>query len=211
VLQPSQSDNDENERMIRSQIVARGISDARVLDAFRAVPRQHFVPYEHRASAFDDTPLPLQHKQTISQPYIVALMTVLLKLQGHERVLEIGVGSGYQTAILARLAKHVYGAELEPDLARSAAERLAHLGFDNVTIKAGSGLEVFRSEAPFDAILAAAAPVTFPEALLDQLVDGGRCVIPVGAFEDQTLWLVEKKDGRVVKSAVAGVRFVPLR
>ncbi len=197
--------------MIRSQIVARGISDARVLEAFRAVCRDQFVPSRQRASAFDDTPLPLEHNQTISQPYIVALMTELLKLQGHERVLEIGVGSGYQTAILARLARHVYGAELEPDLARTAAARLEGLGFTNVTIVAGSGLDAFRGESPFDAILAAAAPATFPEVLLEQLRDGGRCVIPVGEFEDQKLWLIEKKLGRVVRSMVTAVRFVPMR
>jgi len=207
----SQSDRDENERMIRSQIEARGISNPRVLDAFRSVPRQEFVPPQHRASAFDDTPLPLEHNQTISQPYIVALMTELLKLKGHERVLEIGVGSGYQTAILARLVRHVYGAELQPELSRTAAERLARLGFDNVTIRTGSGLDAFSSEAPFDAILAAAAPARFPEALLDQLAEGGRCVMPVGEQENQTLWLIEKKGGKVVRTEVAAVRFVPLR
>src|ERR1044072_1117109 len=116
---------DENERMIRQQIAARGITDKRVLDAFRSVPRELFVPPQHRASAYDDTPLPLERGQTISQPFIVAMMTELLHLRGDENVLEIGTGSGYQTAILARLVRHAYSAELEPDLARPAADRLA--------------------------------------------------------------------------------------
>ena len=200
-----------NEQMIREQIVARGVSDPRVIDAFRRTPREWFVPPQHRASAYDDTPLPLMHGQTISQPFIVALMTELLRLQGHEKVLEIGTGSGYQTAILARLARIVYSAELEPELAMSVGERLAQLGMTNVVLRAGNGVEIFRDQAPFDAILSAAAPVEMPEELLEQLAEGGRCIIPVGAQEEQHLWLIERKNGELVRRRLEAVRFVPLR
>ncbi|HWS72253.1 MAG TPA: methyltransferase domain-containing protein, partial [Thermoanaerobaculia bacterium] len=152
--------------MIRTQIAARGVHDARVLDALRSVPRELFVPTNLQASAFDDTPLPLERGQTISQPFIVGFMTELLELRGDERVLELGTGSGYQTAVLARLAAHVYSAELEPDLARQVADRLASLGITNVTLRIGDGVTVFRDEAPFEAILSAAAPLEVPEALL---------------------------------------------
>jgi protein-L-isoaspartate(D-aspartate) O-methyltransferase len=202
---------DENERMIREQIVARGVRDQRVLDAFRSVPRELFVPPSHRASAYDDTPLPLDRGQTISQPYIVAFMTELLRLRGDETVLEIGTGSGYQTAILSRLVRHVYSAELEPELAGTVTERLDRLGIDNVTLAIGNGVEIFRGRGPFDAILSAAAPATFPEELIDQLAEGGRCIIPVGVAESQNLWLIEKRDGEVVRKALDAVRFVPLR
>jgi protein-L-isoaspartate(D-aspartate) O-methyltransferase len=202
---------DENERMIRQQIVARGINDKRVLDAFRSVPRELFVPAQHRTSAYDDTPLPLERGQTISQPFIVAFMTELLRLRGDENVLEIGTGSGYQTAILSRLVRHIYSAELEPDLARTVADRLTQLGIDNVTLATGNGIEIFRDRGPFDAILSAAAPARLPEELIDQLAEGGRCIIPVGEAEQQNLWLIEKKDGRVTRSGLDAVRFVPLR
>ncbi|HET7437706.1 MAG TPA: protein-L-isoaspartate(D-aspartate) O-methyltransferase [Thermoanaerobaculia bacterium] len=203
--------DDENERMIREQIVARGVRDPRVLDALRSIPRDRFVPSNLRASAFDDTPLPLDRGQTISQPFIVALMTELLRLRGDETVLEIGTGSGYQTAVLARLTRFVYSAELEPDLARGAADRLAQLGVTNVKVRTGNGVTLFRDHAPFDAILSAAAPVDFPEPLIDQLAEGGRCIIPVGDFDLQHLWLVEKIDGHVTRRRLDPVRFVPLR
>ena len=202
---------DENEQMIARQIAARGITDKRVLDAFRSVPRELFVPPPHQASAYDDTPLPLERGQTISQPFIVALMTARLRLRGDENVLEIGTGSGYQTAILSRLVRHVYSAELEPDLARGVADRLTRLGIDNVTLAVGNGVEIFRDRGPFDAILSAAAPAVFPEELIDQLAEGGRCIIPVGDQESQSLWMIEKRDGRVVRTALEPVRFVPLR
>ncbi len=202
---------DPNERMIRDQIVARGIADPRVLEAFRKTPREWFVPPQYRASAYDDTPLPLVHGQTISQPFMVALMTELLRLRGHEKVLEIGTGSGYQTAILARLVRIVYSAEVEPELAMSVREKLAQLGIANVVLRAGNGVEVFRDEAPFDAILSAAAPEQLPEALLEQLAEGGRCIIPVGAAEWQHLWLIERRGGELVRKRLEAVRFVPLR
>jgi protein-L-isoaspartate(D-aspartate) O-methyltransferase len=197
--------------MLREQIVARGVSDPRVLDAFRTIPRELFVPQNLRASAYDDTPLPLTRGQTISQPFIVALMTELLRLRGDEKVLEIGTGSGYQTAILAKLAKTVYSAEVEPDLAAGAAERLQELGITNVILGTGNGVELFRRHAPFDAILSAAAPELLPEELVDQLADGGRCVIPVGAADVQYLWLIERNGGHVTRKRLEAVRFVPLR
>jgi protein-L-isoaspartate(D-aspartate) O-methyltransferase len=202
---------DSNETMIRDQIAARGVSDARVLAALRSVPREFFVPQNLRASAYDDTPLPLAHGQTISQPFIVALMTEMLGLRGHEKVLEIGTGSGYQTAVLARLVRHVYSAEVERDLAASVRERLDRLGIDNVTLGVGNGVDIFRAFAPFDAILSAAAPERLPEGLLDQLAEGGRCVIPIGASDLQHLWLFERRGGEVTRRRLDAVRFVPLR
>jgi protein-L-isoaspartate(D-aspartate) O-methyltransferase len=200
-----------NEQMLREQIIERGITDPRVLAAFRSVPRDLFVPPNLRASSYDDGPLPLGCSQTISQPYIVALMTEMLQLCGQETVLEIGTGSGYQTAILARLARRVYSAELEPDLASSVRGRLERLGIDNVTLGVGNGLEIFREQAPFDAILSAAAPETLPEGLIEQLAEGGRCVIPVGTSDYQNLWLIERRDGRVIRTRREAVRFVPMR
>ena len=203
-------DSAANEQMIREQIVARGVRDPRVLDAIRSVPRDLFVPRHFAREAFDDSPLPLDRGQTISQPFIVALMTELLQLRGDERVLEIGTGSGYQTAILARLAKHVYSAEIEPDLAATVLARLNALDITNVTLAVGNGVEVFRDRAPFDAILSAAAPATMPVALLDQLAEGGRCIIPVGVKE-QDLWLVRRVNGELIQRRLDPVRFVPLR
>ena len=210
-MQSADPSREDNERMIRSQIASRGVSDPRVLDALRSVPRDLFVPPHLRASAWDDTPLPLERGQTISQPFIVGLMTELLRLKGDEKVLEIGTGSGYQTAVLARLAKTVYSAEVEPDLARGVAGRLARLDIDNVVLGVGNGVELFRHHAPFDAILSAAAPEQIPEALVDQLADGGRCIIPVGAFDLQHLWLIEREGGHVTRRRLEAVRFVPLR
>ena len=202
---------DDNERMIRTQIMARGVSDPRVIEAFRSVPRELFVPPHLRNAAYEDSPLPLARGQTISQPFIVALMTEMLELRGDETVLEIGTGSGYQTAILARLAKIVYSAEVEPELARSVREKLDQLGITNAVLRVGNGLEIFREHAPFDAILSAAAPEHLPDELVEQLAEGGRCIIPVGATDLQHLWLIERKNGQVTKTRLEAVRFVPLR
>lgn len=203
--------SDAVDRMLRGQIIARGVTDPRVLEAMRSVPRELFVPPQYRASAYDDTPLPLERGQTISQPFIVALMTELLRLRGDETVLEVGTGSGYQTAILGRLVRHVYSAELEPQLSDGVPARLADLGITNVTFGEGDGLHVFRDRAPFDAILAAAAPASKPQALLDQLAEGGRCVIPIGSSDLQHLWLFERQDGQLTERRLEAVRFVPLR
>lgn len=204
-------DQAANERMIRGQIVSRGVTDERVLDAFRTTPREIFVPPNLRSAAYDDTPLPLARGQTISQPYIVAAMTEALRLRGDEKVLEIGTGSGYQTAILARLARQVCSAEVQPELAASVRERLDRLGIANVELRVGNGVELFRGQAPFDAILSAAAPQLLPAELIEQLAEGGRCIIPVGAADLQYLWLIEKQDGHVVRRRLEPVRFVPLR
>jgi protein-L-isoaspartate(D-aspartate) O-methyltransferase len=197
--------------MLREQILARGVTDPRVLEAFRSVPREVFVPPHLRYAAYEDSPLPLVRGQTISQPFIVALMTETLQLRGDEKVLEIGTGSGYQTAILARLARIIYSAEVEPELSQVAAERLAQLGIANAVLAVGNGVEIFREHAPFDAILSAAAPEQLPEELVDQLADGGRCIIPVGAADLQHLWLIERRGGHVTRKRLDPVRFVPLR
>lgn len=200
-----------NEEMIQRQIIARGVRDPRVIEAFRAVPREIFVPGHLQASAYDDTPLPLERGQTISQPYIVAFMSEMLALEGHEKVLEIGTGSGYQTAILARLAAIVYSAEVQPELAESARDRLGELGIANVVLGVGNGVEIFRQYAPFDAILSAAAPEHLPEELVDQLAEGGRCIIPVGSSDLQHLWLIRREEGKLSRTRLDSVRFVPLR
>jgi len=201
----------DNDWMIEAQIVARGVRDPRVIVAMRSVPRELFVPDDLRYAAFHDSPLPLGLGQTISQPYIVAAMTELLGLQGHEKVLEIGTGSGYQTAVLARLARIVFSAEVERDLASSVPDRLRALGITNAMVCIGDGVEIFRHEAPFDAILSAAAPIEMPEALIEQLAEGGRCIIPIGPPDGQFLWLIERHRGHVVRRRLEAVRFVPLR
>lgn len=200
-----------NERMIREQIVGRGVRDPRVIEALRSIDREVFVPATLRASAYDDTPLPLDLGQTISQPFIVALMTEMLELQGTERVLEIGTGSGYQTAILAKLVRLVFSAEVEPELSATARLHLAQLGITNVLLGVGNGVEIFREYGPFDAILSAAAPEEMPEGLLDQLAEGGRCIIPVGASDLQHLWRIERRNGILHRERLEAVRFVPLR
>ena len=208
---PTDDATGANERMIREQVVGRGVTDARVIQAFRSVPRDLFVPKHLHAAAFEDGPLPLDCGQTISQPYIVALMTQLLRLRPADSVLEIGAGSGYQTAILARLVRTVYSAELEADLARDVQSRLDLLGITNVVLRVGNGITLFRDRAPFDAILSAAAPLHVPEELIDQIGDGGRMVIPVGEADMQYLWLIERVGGSVRRTQLDPVRFVPLR
>jgi protein-L-isoaspartate(D-aspartate) O-methyltransferase len=197
--------------MIREQLIARGVTDPRVIEALRATPREMFVPEHLRAAAFNDGPLPLQCGQTISQPYIVALMTQLLRLRPTDSVLEIGTGSGYQTAILARMVRIVFSAELETNLARHVQSRLELLGITNVEMRVGDGISVFRDRAPFDAILSAAAPLEIPGELIDQLGEGGRMVIPAGSADQQYLWLVEKVGASVKRTQLDAVRFVPLR
>jgi protein-L-isoaspartate(D-aspartate) O-methyltransferase len=197
------------ERMVVEQIEARGVSDPRVLAALRAVPRHEFVPAEQRAHAYEDRPLPIGEGQTISQPYIVAVMTELLRLEGDERVLEIGTGSGYQAAVLARLAREVYTIEIVPELARRAEADLRRLGFANVRVRTGDGYRGWPEHAPFDAIIATAAPEHVPQPLVDQLAVGGRLVLPVGdVFQD--LVLVTRDETGVREERLLGVRFVPM-
>jgi protein-L-isoaspartate(D-aspartate) O-methyltransferase len=197
--------------MVASQIEARGIADPRVLEAMRTVERHRFVPDAYRGAAHDDHPLPIGHGQTISQPYIVALMTELARVRPDARVLEIGTGSGYQAAVLAVLAKEVYTIEIVAPLAAEAAERLARLGYRNVTVRAGDGYRGWPEKAPFDAVIVTAAPPEIPQPLLDQLAVGGRLVAPIGPeYGDQRLVVVERTAKGYERSVVAGVRFVPM-
>lgn len=195
--------------MVDTQIRKRGIKNSRVLEALRSVPRHLFVPSGEIESAYDDHPLPIGHRQTISQPYIVALMTEVLELEPGDKVLEIGTGSGYQAAVLAELVDTVFTIEIVEPLGRAAGERLRELGYTNVNVRIGDGYKGWIEEAPFDAIIATAAPETIPLPLMDQLAEGGRLVIPVGKYY-QELQLVTKKDGRIEKKNIASVRFVPM-
>ena len=195
--------------MIKTQIKARGIRDERLLQAMFRVKRHEFVPPQFRHLAYSDHPLPIGDKQTISQPYIVALMTELLELGGEETVLEIGTGSGYQAAILAELAAKVYTIEILETLAVKSKNLLKNLGYKNITVRCGDGYLGWPEQAPFDAIIVTCAPPEIPKALLDQLAEGGRMVIPVGK-EGQELKLLKKDNGQVKTKSVIAVRFVPM-
>jgi protein-L-isoaspartate(D-aspartate) O-methyltransferase len=197
------------ERMVQEQLGIRGISDQGVLAAMRKVERHKFVPENVRHLAYEDSPLPIGQGQTISQPYIVALMTEVLRLQGKEKVLEIGTGSGYQAAILAELTGEVYTIELIPELAKAAEKLLSSLGYKNIHVKCGDGYAGWPEAAPFDCIIVTCAPQEIPPALLEQLAEEGRMVIPVGIVH-QELKLVTKKNGNVTTQDVIPVRFVPM-
>ncbi|HEY0685406.1 MAG TPA: protein-L-isoaspartate(D-aspartate) O-methyltransferase [Steroidobacter sp.] len=199
--------------MVMRQIADRGVRDERVLSAMRKVPRHEFVPAAERRNAYRDTPLPIGEGQTISQPYIVALMTELAEADSSDRVLEIGTGSGYQAAVLAELVRHVYTIEIEPALAQRAKQALDQLGYRNVTVRAGDGYAGWPEHAPFDIIMITAAPDHVPQPLIDQLKSGGRMVVPVGPIAaTQQLRVLEKDTtGKVTTKVVAPVRFVPLR
>jgi protein-L-isoaspartate(D-aspartate) O-methyltransferase len=200
----------ERQRMVQQQLKARGINDGRVLAAMAKVPREEFVPPDSRGASYADGPLPIGYGQTISQPYIVAFMTEELRLKPSDRVLEIGTGSGYQTAILAELVADVYTIEIVEPLAKSAEATLQRLGYKDVHVKAGDGYKGWPEAAPFDAIIVTCAPGRVPQPLTDQLKDGGRMIIPVGERFAQELYLLEKKNGRLKESAVLPVRFVPM-
>jgi len=197
--------------MVDQQIAARDVSDPFVLAAMRAVPRHRFVPDHPPELAYSDRPLPIGHDQTISQPYIVALMTELVKPSGSDRVLEVGTGSGYQAAVLAEIVDSVYTIEIIPALARTARTRLRTLGYDNVVVRTGDGYKGWPERAPFDAIVVTAAPEDIPPPLLNQLAPGGRMIVPVGPTgRTQRLTLVTKSaDGQITRHTVAPVRFVP--
>jgi len=195
--------------MVDEQIARRGIRDQRVLAAMRKVERHRFVSEAQRSGAYEDHPLPVGEGQTISQPYIVALMTEALALQGDERVLEVGTGSGYQTAILAELAAEVYSVEILPRLAEQARATLEDLGYRNVHIRLGDGSEGWAEHAPYQGILVTAAPPQVPPALLEQLAEGGRLVIPVGV-QSQELELHTRRPEGFRVERLAAVRFVPL-
>lgn len=200
-------------RMVTEQIAARGVRDPRVLRAMRDVPRHMFVPPADQNRAYEDTPLAIGNGQTISQPYIVALMTELVRPQPNERAFEVGTGSGYQAAVLSPLVSHVYTIEIVEPLARDAERRLKTLGYNNVTVRTGDGYAGWPELAPFDIIVVTAAPDHVPPPLVEQLKPGGRLVIPVGSvFDVQTLLLIEKdSSGQTRTRQVAPVRFVPLR
>ena len=197
------------EDMVKTQIETRGVKDKRVLRAMRKVERHRFVPRQLRLLAYTDGPLPIGEGQTISQPYIVALMTELLGLDGDEKVLEIGTGSGYQAAILAELCAHVYTIEILEPLAKSAKALLEELGYKNITVKYGDGFLGWEEFAPFDAIIVTCAPPEVPPPLIEQLKEGGRMVIPVGEFF-QELRLIEKRGGKLITKDIIPVRFVPM-
>jgi len=197
------------ENMINSQIKARGVTNERVLKAMHKVERHLFVPPMYRHLSYGDHPLPIGEDQTISQPYIVALMTELLELKGGEKVLEIGTGSGYQTAILAELAKEVYAIEILEPLAERSQKLLKELGYENIKVKHGDGFLGWPEYAPFDAIIVTCAPKAVPPALFEQLAEGGSLVIPVGTYW-QELKRLKKIQGKITSKSIIPVRFVPM-
>ncbi|MDR3090516.1 MAG: protein-L-isoaspartate(D-aspartate) O-methyltransferase [Desulfobulbaceae bacterium] len=198
------------EEMVDSQIRARGILDERVLAAMRLVPRHIFIDSALRTQAYDDYPLPIAGGQTISQPYIVACMTELLRLVGHELVLEIGTGSGYQTAVLSRLCRQVYSVERLNSLLTQARKAFDSLSYFNITARLADGTLGWPDAAPFDAIIVTAGGPEVPPPLIDQLADPGRLVMPVGDQKQQQLRLLTKNNGRIQTETLAGVRFVDL-
>jgi protein-L-isoaspartate(D-aspartate) O-methyltransferase len=200
----------ERERMVQEQIAMRGVTDARVGAAMRKVPRDAFVPGPLRELSYTDRPLPIGHDQTISQPYIVGLMTEALQLKPTDRVLEIGTGSGYQAAILAELAAKVYTIEIVEPLGKSAAATLQRLGYKNVEVKIGDGYRGWPEHAPYDAVIVTCAPEKVPQPLIEQTKEGGRIIIPVGPYSDQKLYLLKKTGGRLEQQAILPVRFVPM-
>jgi len=201
---------EERRRMVDSQLWNRGIRDQRVLGAMLRVPRHEFVPEPFRSQAYGDHPIPIGQGQTISQPFIVALSLEALELRGTEEVLEIGTGSGYQTALLAELARAVYSVERHRLLAQTAETMLARLGFENAKVIVGDGSHGLREFAPYDAILVSAAAPSIPESLLHQLGEGGRMVIPVGPPHAQELERVRRQEGKFNVEVIEGCRFVPL-
>ena len=201
------------ETMVREQIVARGMTHPGVVAALRYVQRHRFVPAAERDRAYVDAPVPIGHGQTISQPYIVALMTELVRPQSSDRVLEVGTGSGYQAAVLSRLVAHVHTVELEEALGRRAEELLREQQYDNVTVRIGDGYCGWPEHAPFDIIIVTAAPEHVPQPLIDQLKPGGRLIVPIGPrFTVQQLQLIEKDANAAITTRnVSPVMFVPLR
>ena len=199
----------EREAMVKRQLIARDIHDKRVLDAMRRVPRRLFIPENDRREAYEDHPVPIGLRQTISQPYIVAYMTQALKLQPEDRVLEIGTGSGYQAAVLGELVREVYSIEIIPQLGERSKQLLAKLDYGNIEVRIGDGYKGWPDQAPFDAIIVTAAPPQVPQPLLDQLKVGGRMIIPVGEF-NQGLLLITRTAKGYDRRNVMPVRFVPM-
>jgi len=202
--------DEQRAAMVETQLKARGLTDERLVVAFQKVPRHLFVPAEFRREAYADHPLPIESGQTISQPYIVALMTDCLRLRGHERVLEIGAGTGYQTAILGEMALEVFSVERLPELMQTVARRLEGLGYLNVHLSVGNGTLGWPEHAPYDAILVGAAAPGIPDPLIAQLTEGGRMVLPIGPQHAQILTLIEKRRGALHQKELASCAFVPL-
>lgn len=200
----------QRRQMVQDQLLGRNIVDARVLRAMQSVPRHLFVPPPLRDLAYRDTPLPIGHEQTISQPYMVALMSQLLAVQAGERVLEIGTGSGYQAAVLAEMDVQVFSIEIVPELGRLAKEALQPLGFKQIQLKIGDGYKGWAEYAPFDGIIVTCAPTGVPQPLKEQLAEGGRMVIPVGNKHFQQLFLLTKRKGVIRQERIVDVRFVPM-
>jgi protein-L-isoaspartate(D-aspartate) O-methyltransferase len=201
---------DQRFSMVENQLRRRGIDDERLLNAMLRVPRHEFVPEAYRAQSYEDHPIPIGEEQTISQPFIVAASLKALALKGGESVLEVGTGSGYQTALLALLGKFVYSIERHASLAHAAEAVMIRLGLANVQIAVGDGSKGWLEHAPYDAILVSAAAPNIPQSLLDQLSDSGRMVIPIGPPRAQQLQLVRKRDGQAEVEILEGCRFVPL-
>lgn len=201
---------EQREKMVKNQIMKRGVTSEKVVEALRNVKRHFFVPEDLRGRAYEDRPLPIGYGQTISQPYIVALMTEALELSEPDKVLEVGTGSGYQAAVLAEIVDKVYTIEIVEPLGEQAKERMENLGYDNVEVKIGDGYKGWPKEAPFDAIIVTAAPTEIPEPLKEQLAEGGKMIIPVGERFAQELVLLEKKKGKLKRKNIIPVRFVPL-
>jgi len=200
------------DEMVDIQIIARGISDRETLNSLRKVPRHLFVPKEYEDDAYGDYPLPIGHGQTISQPYIVAYMTETVKPSGKKRALEIGTGSGYQAAVLAEIVDAVYTIEIIPELAKESAARFESLGYKNIIAKSGDGYNGWPEHAPFDIIIVTAAAEKIPAPLIDQLAENGRLVIPVGTSGGiQNLILLVKKNGKIQRTPLLPVRFVPFK
>ncbi len=200
---------DERKRMVQTQLVSRDIVDPRVLEAMGKVPRHEFVGERERSAAYHDGPLPIGERQTISQPYIVAIMTQLARLDEHSRVLEVGTGSGYQAAVLAEVAGEVYSIEIIAELAERAHALLVRLGYTKVHLRLGDGYAGWPEAAPFDAILVTAAPPRIPEPLLEQLAIGGRLVVPVGRWSQELMVYTKTEEG-IDRRSIFPVRFVPM-
>jgi protein-L-isoaspartate(D-aspartate) O-methyltransferase len=196
--------------MVKSQIISRGIKDQNVIDAMQTVERHLFVSKEYMSQAYGDFPLPIGEDQTISQPYIVALMTEVLDLNKSSRVLEVGTGSGYQAAILAQICDSVFTIEIYESLAKQAANLFTLLGYENIKVKSGDGYQGWPEYSPFNAIIVTCAPTHVPQPLQDQLAEGGKLVIPVGELHSQELVLYEKREGKFKKKNIVAVRFVPM-
>ena len=211
-LMPQQDYNRAREEMVKKQIEARGVEDRATLNAMRKVPRHNFVPEDQVSNAYYDRPLPIGYGQTISQPYIVAYMTEIVKPKANYKVLEIGTGSGYQAAVLAEIVNKVYTIEIVSELGKQATTRLKNLNYKNIEVKIADGYNGWKEHAPFDAIVVTAAAEYIPPPLKEQLKDGGRMIIPVGSpFMTQQLMLIEKNSGKYRTTNMMPVRFVPFK